>query len=223
MIEWTEPPENNEFNDLSVGRIFCLGGNYGAHQKEMGISYEQPPIFIKVDGSLITGDEPIVYPPDTSNFHYEGEFILLIGDIPARSKPSWNNVIGITAGLDMTKRDLQADARKQGKPWETSKSFPGAARLAPFVPTNSIDNPEKLKLILKVNGEKKQSATFDEMILSADQILQYIHTWMPLRKGDIIFTGTPKGVGPVTAGDVIELQIKNLVERIWEVVGGKER
>lgn len=214
MIEWIDSAQKPA---IQHGRLFCLGGNYGAHQKEMGLALVEPSVFVKVDGSLVAGEAPIRYPEKTEDFHFEGEFVLLLGSIQAQSVPTWNNVIGITAGLDLTRRDIQAAARTQGNPWETAKSFPGSARLAPFVLTDRIDQPERCRLITTVNGKVRQTAALSEMILSPDEILAYLHAWMPLRDGDLVFTGTPAGVGPLAVGDVVQVQIEGLTERTWGV------
>ena len=200
------------------GRIFCLGGNYFAHRREMGIKAARPDIFVKVDGSLQTGDGPIVFPPDTENFHYEGEFVLLTDDVPAGRAAGLEDLLGIGVGLDLTRRDVQANARKDGRPWEYAKSFPGAARLADgFIDPHNIDLPS-LHLQTRLNGAVVQSAALSDMILSPAEILSAVHAWMPLKRGDLIFTGTPEGVGPMAPGDFIEVEIVGRLKAGWRVV-----
>jgi len=213
-IEW----KNGKGAELAAGRIFCLGGNYVDHQKEMGTLQKIPSIFVKVDGCFESGCAPVIYPKDSSDFHFEGEFIILLGDVPAGEKPDWRHVLAIGCGLDLTKRDFQNQAKQKGRPWEMAKSFPGAARASEFVGISEIKDAAGLHLITKVNGEVRQSARLSDMILSVPEILEYLHAWMPLRKGDMVYTGTPEGVGPLKPGDRISVEIESLLFREWLVV-----
>jgi len=203
-----------------AGRLFCLGGNYTEHQKEMGQLLAEPSVFVKVEGSLVPGEEPVLYPPDTESLHYEGEFVLVMGEVDPNITPDWRDVAGLAAGLDLTRRDLQHVAKKDGSPWERAKSWPGSARLSPIVPTATLNDPQTLRLVTRVNGELRQSAAFSDMIQGPDAILAYLHHWFPLRAGDLIFTGTPKGVGPLLPGDRVEVAIENVTGRSWTVVDG---
>ncbi len=204
--------------DLEVGRIFCMGGNYKDHQKEMDAVQKTPSVFVKVPGSLINGNRIIEYPQDTENFHFEGELVLLLGPLATEGCPTFQDVVGITAGLDLTKRDVQQNAKKKGRPWEMSKSFPGSARLAPFVPTAGVGRWKDLNLVTKLDGEVRQTAYLADMIMGPDEILAYINEWMPLKAGDLIFTGTPKGVGPLKCGENICVELDGYTSRSWEVV-----
>ena len=214
FIEW----KNGSGQPLAVGRIFCLGGNYVNHQKEMGALQKIPSIFVKVDGCFLTGDAPVIYPKDSEDFHFEGEFVILLDDVPPGEKPDWRHVLAVGCGLDLTKRDFQNQAKQKGRPWEMAKSFPGAARASEFVSVADITNLDTMHIVTRVNGEVRQSARLSDMILSVPEILEYLHAWLPLQKGDLVYTGTPEGVGPLKPGDRISVEIENLTSREWRVV-----
>jgi len=213
-IEWKSGTGEN----IKAGRIFCLGGNYVDHQKEMGTIQKTPSIFVKVDGCFQAGSSPVLMPSDSVDFHYEGEFVILLDDVPPASSPDWRHVLGIACGLDLTKRDFQNQAKLKGRPWELAKSFPGAARASEFVPLSEIKDVAGMRLVTRVNGGIRQSALLSDMILGVPEILEYLHAWMPLRRGDLVYTGTPEGVGPLNAGDSVSVEIEGLVSREWQVL-----
>ncbi len=200
------------------GRIFCLGGNYAEHQREMNYKVQTPSVFVKVAGSLEDGEEPIIHPEEKHDLHYEGEFVLVLGDFNGLDNPTWKDVLGITVGLDLTLRDVQKACREEGRPWEMAKSFPGSARLAPIVLAERIKNPDELEMTLHINGELRQQARLSDMLLGVDEILAQLHAWMPLREGDLVFTGTPQGIGPLSPGDTVELALLGHTARRWQVV-----
>ncbi len=200
------------------GRIFCLGGNYPDHRREMNYKVDKPSIFAKISGSLQAGEEPIVHPGGGHELHYEGEFVLVLGDFNGLESPTWDDVLGITVGLDLTLRDIQRVCRRDGTPWEMAKSFPGAARLAPIVLAERVKTPSELEMTLRVNGELRQRALLSDMERNVNEILAMLHDWMPLTEGDVIFTGTPQGVGPLVPGDTVELALTGWTSRRWAVV-----
>lgn len=215
-LEWKDRPGGAFPSE--AGRIFCLGGNYKEHQREMRQDHPAPNVFVKVDGSYLAGDAPILIQPEFGELHYEGEFVMALGQVAQGRRPAWRDVAGLTVGVDLTRRDVQAECRKKGTPWEKAKSFVGSARLAPVVPAAAIPDPSELRLNTRLNGELRQTAKLSEMIFSPDEILATLHEWMPLRFGDLVFTGTPAGIGPLSHGDVLEVEIEGLVRRSWNVI-----
>jgi fumarylpyruvate hydrolase len=196
-----------------VRRVFCVGRNYEAHIREMGASVREPPFFFtKFPCAIVPSGACLDYPPGTQNFQYEGELVLALGatafKIPAEHARAV--IFGYAAGLDMTRRDLQFAARDKGRPWDTGKNFAQSAPMGEIMPAARIGEFHHASLELAVNGEIKQRANIAEMIWSADEIIAHLSAFYHLGVGDLIFTGTPAGVGPVVAGDRIDLQIGEL-------------
>jgi fumarylpyruvate hydrolase len=207
-----------------VGRIFCVGRNYEAHAKEMGSDARELPFFFsKFPQALVPGGGTIPYPPKTANFHYEGELVLAIGKEGASLdvKSALAIVFGYATGLDMTRRDLQLAARDKGRPWDTGKNFAYAAPLAAIRPVEGNGHVEKGSIELTVNGETKQKADIKDMIWSSAEIISHLSHLERLLPGDLIFTGTPAGVGAVKPGDVIEVSIEGL-EKLKVTIGERE-
>ena len=197
-----------------VGRIFCVGRNYAAHAKEMGSdpNREPPFFFTKFPQSLVPGGGTVPYPPVTKNFHYEGELVIAIGKSGAKVavENALDLVFGYACGLDMTRRDLQFDAKDHGRPWDTGKNFAFAAPLGSIRPVEGHGHAAKGALVLTVNGEKKQEGQLTDMIWSPAEILSHLSGLERLMPGDLIYTGTPAGVGPVKPGDIIHVEIGGL-------------
>jgi fumarylpyruvate hydrolase len=197
-----------------VGRIFCVGRNYAAHAREMGSDpdREAPFFFSKFPQALVPGGGTIPYPPVTANFHYEAELVIAIGKEGAALavKDALAIVFGYAVGLDMTRRDLQFEARDKGRPWDTGKNFAFAAPLAPIRPVEGNGHAEKGAITLTVNGETKQKGELTDLIWSCAEVISQLSHLERLCPGDLIFTGTPAGVGPVKPGDVIEAKIDGL-------------
>lgn len=197
-----------------VRRIYCIGRNYADHVKEMGGSAERdPPIyFAKFADTLLPSGSLVPYPPQTGNFHFEAELVMAIGvggrDI-AESK-ALEHVFGYAAGLDMTRRDLQADAKKAGAPWDMAKNFSACAPLGAIHRVSQVGHLQRGSLTLTRNGVIRQQSDLSEMIWSCAEIIANLSRFDALAPGDLIFTGTPAGVGPVARGDVLEVVIEGL-------------
>ena len=194
-----------------VRRVYCVGRNYEEHAKEMGFTGREPPFFFMkpADGLLYvadgsTGDMP--YPAGTSNLHYEMELVAAIGigGVNIKAADAMKHVWGYAVGLDMTRRDLQNEAKKQGRPWEIGKAFDASGPIGPIVPAANSGNPSNTSIELKVNGSVKQSSTTSKLIWNIAETIEHLSSYWRLEPGDLIFTGTPEGVGPVVRGDVME-------------------
>ncbi len=204
-----------------VGKIACVGKNYLEHAKELGDAVpEKPVIFLKPSSSIIFSGEKIVYPEFSKSLHYETELVLLIGKtgkkIPASKALDYIDAYSV--GLDMTLRDLQSEAKKLGHPWTISKCFDTSTVLGEFVQASEIQNPNSLDIKLWVNGDLKQNDNTSNMIFSVEEIVEYLSYYFTLEEGDIVFTGTPKGVGEVKVGDKLVAEISNVGKLETEVV-----
>jgi fumarylpyruvate hydrolase len=191
-----------------VRRIYCIGRNYAAHAREMGADEREPPFFFlkPADAVLPVVDGEtgaMAYPTLTSNLHHEIELVVAIGtggrDIPV--KGALDHVLGYAVGNDLTRRDLQFSAREQGRPWDVSKGFDASAPVSAIRLASDMGHPAGGAIWLEVNGETRQRANLSEMIWSVSEIVAELSTYFDLRPGDLIFTGTPEGVGPVQQGD----------------------
>jgi len=188
-----------------IHRIYCVGRNYAKHAREMGMDPDrEPPFFFsKPADAVAPNGTPVPYPPRTSNLHHELELVVAIGrgghDIPVEG--ALGHVFGYAVGLDLTRRDLQFEAREQGRPWDVAKGFDCSAPLAAIRPAAAMGHLDRGAIWLEVNGETRQRANLSEMIWSVPEIVAELSTYFELRAGDLIFTGTPEGVGPVQRGD----------------------
>lgn len=197
-----------------VGRIFCVGRNYAAHAAEMGheVDREAPFYFTKSAQNAVLTGITVPYPPGTGDFHHEMELAVAIGKpvFRATGTQAWDAVYAYGCALDMTRRDLQIRERNKQRPWDLGKDLEAGAVFAPL--TRAADwLPEgDTRIHLSVNGEIRQDATLSELIWKIDEIISHLSGYYHLRPGDLILTGTPAGVGPVQAGDVIEGAIDGL-------------
>jgi len=203
---WTQPslPVTGSGDAFPVRRIFCVGRNYAEHQKEMGGSGREIPFFfIKSAHSLVPGGGDVHYPPKTSNYHYETELVVALGKggrrIPAGSANE--HIYGYAVGLDMTRRDLQQWGKDHGRPWDFGKDFDQAAPCSALAPAARIGHPAKGAIRLLVNDQPRQDADLSDMIWSVPEQIAYLSEYYQLEPGDLIFSGTPAGVGAVKAGD----------------------
>jgi fumarylpyruvate hydrolase len=191
-----------------VRRIYCVGRNYAAHAKEMGKDPErEPPFFFQKPADALVDDGGVVpYPPQTKNLHHEIEWVVAIGrggrNIAIRDANS--HVFGYSVGIDLTRRDLQNAAKDLGRPWEWGKSFDHSAPCAALVPAAEIGHPKAGRIWLSVNGAMRQQGDIADLIWSVPEVIAEISASMSLEPGDLIYTGTPAGVGAVTVGDVLE-------------------
>jgi acylpyruvate hydrolase len=195
---------------IDAGKIICVGRNYAEHAREMHAEVPvRPVLFLKPPSALLTGGEPIIRPAISKSLHYEVELVVIMGKggsaIPERDALSC--VFGYAVGLDMTLRDIQAEAKSQGLPWSVAKGFDTSAPVSSIVPAATVPNPRELGIRCLVNGSVRQQATAGMMIFSIEQLIAYVSTIFSLEAGDLLFTGTPEGVGEVVDGDVIEAQL----------------
>jgi len=188
-----------------VRRIYCVGRNYAEHAREMGHDPDaEPPFFFaKPADAIVTGGGAIPYPTETSNFHYEIELVAAIGTGGSgiSVETALSHVWGYAVGIDFTRRDLQAWAKKAAKPWEVAKGFDHSAPIGTIVPASALTPPLKGAIELKVNGETRQSADIADMIWDLPHVIAELSRYFELAPGDLIFTGTPAGVGAVNKGD----------------------
>jgi fumarylpyruvate hydrolase len=197
-----------------VRRIFCIGRNYAAHAREMGKDPDREPpfFFAKFPDTVVPRGGAIPYPPQTSNYHYEAELVVAIGKEGAAitKAEALELVFGYAVGLDMTRRDLQLEARDKGRPWDTGKNFDFSAPIGPIRPVETGGHVSAGRIGLTVNGVTKQEGDIADMIWDCAETIAYISRFDRLMPGDLIYTGTPAGVGPVLPGDVIEVSIAGL-------------
>ena len=197
----------------SIGKILCIGRNYADHIKELGNEIpERPIIFMKPASSVIGEGEEIVIPAYSSDCHHEAELALLIGtggkDIPAGEAIS--HLAGYGVAIDLTLRDVQAEQKKKGLPWEIAKGFDTACPLSAFVPAASVPKPQDLRITLSVNGEPRQDGSTALMIHRIPELVSYLSSIFTLMPGDLILTGTPAGVGPIKSGDLVVAEISEV-------------
>jgi fumarylpyruvate hydrolase len=200
-------PVRGRAERVPLRRIFCVGRNYEAHAREMGVAVdrEAPFYFTKAAEHYVASGSTVAYPLGTSNYHYELELVVVIG-APAFRVPADRAlacVFGYACGLDMTRRDLQFAAREQRRPWDLGKDFEDSAVLAEIVPAEEIGHPRDGRLELRVNGEIKQSSDLSLLVHGVPELIAHLSGFYHLHAGDVIYTGTPEGVGPVTPGDEI--------------------
>ena len=197
-----------------VHRIFCVGRNYAEHAQEMGVEVdrEAPFYFLKDAQALVQSGETIAYPPGTENFHYEMELVIAIGAPAFRieSERAQTAIWGYGCGLDMTRRDLQLLARAKQRPWDLGKNVEQSAVMAALTPAEVFGAVGSQRIRLAVNGEIKQDALLSDLVWSPTEIVSHLSRYYHLAPGDLIYTGTPAGVGPVTAGDVLHGEIDGL-------------
>src|SRR3954463_3314683 len=191
-----------------VGRIYCVGRNYAEHAREMGHDPDREPpfFFMKPADAIVLSGATIPYPQVTTDLHHEIEMVAAIGkggaDIPVEK--ALEHVFGYGVGLDMTRRDIQGEAKKMGRPWEMGKSFDESAPISALKPASAVGHPAKGAIWLKVNGQVKQQGDLAMQIWSVPEQINYLSSLITLQPGDLIFSGTPAGVGPIKAGDKLE-------------------
>jgi fumarylpyruvate hydrolase len=199
-----------------VRRIYCVGRNYAEHAIEMGHDpNREPPFFFLKNPDTLVLNGRFPYPPKTKDVHHEIELVVALGkggtDIPAAK--ALDCVYGYAVGLDMTRRDLQAEAKKLGRPWEVGKAFEASAPCGPIVPAAKIGHRSKGAVWLDVNGQRRQTGDLAQLIWNVPDTIAYLSGLFALAPGDLIMTGTPAGVGPVKRGDVM----KGGVEGVGEI------
>jgi len=198
---------------LPVGKAVCAGKNYKDHAEEMDSAVpEEPILFIKPSSSFISMEDPIEVIQDRGLFHYEAEISVLISEklTQADERQVRKAIAGIGTGLDLTLRDVQSEAGKKGEPWEKAKAFDKSCPLSPFEPASSFEDLDDICLRLRINGDVRQKASSSEMIFRIVPLIVYITSWFTLNPGDVIMTGTPAGVGSLSPGDRLELELEGV-------------
>lgn len=185
-------------------KIICIGRNYVEHARELNNPLpEKPVFFMKPNTSLIIRNRPFFYPEFSKEIHHEIELVIKIRKngrhIDEKFASGYYEEVGL--GVDFTARDLQSECKEKGLPWEVAKAFDGSAPISPFVPLQSLKDPENIQFRLDINGTTVQAGASTLMIFPVNKLIAYVSQFVSLKMGDLIFTGTPKGVGPVKIGD----------------------
>jgi len=205
---------------VAVGNIFCIGRNYAAHVAELGNRAEETPVvFLKPTSALNGPGQPILLPSHSADVHYETELVLLLGRggkrIPVHQALAHVAAYGL--GLDLTARDLQTRAKQSGLPWTVAKGFDCAATVTEFIPANQFSQPQDIRFEMYLNGILKQQGSIQNMLFSIPEIISYLSSVFSLQAGDLIFTGTPEGVGPLSAGDSVKLNLTPFINSTFSV------
>ncbi len=193
-------------------KIICIGRNYVEHARELNTPLpEKPVFFLKPDTSIILNNRPFFYPDFSNDIHYETELVIRINRLGKHIQEKFASEYydSIALGIDFTARDLQRNCKAKGLPWEISKGFDGSAPLSRFFPIADLQNSENIHFYLELNGKTVQKGESAHMIFSVNRVISYVSQFISLKMGDVIFTGTPQGVGPVKIGDRLTGYIEN--------------
>jgi len=192
---------NDKF--FPIHRIYCVGRNYAEHTREMGGDTKDPPFFFQKNPDNIVIDGKFPYPAASSDVHFEIELVVALksGGHDLKASEAMKHVFGYAVGIDMTRRDLQAEAKKLQRPWEVGKAFEASAPLTALVPAQHVENPARGAIWLEVNGVRKQTGDLSQMIWDIPHQIAFLSGLFTLKAGDLIFTGTPSGVGALNRGD----------------------
>jgi fumarylpyruvate hydrolase len=198
--------------DFPVHRIYCVGQNYREHAREMGDSGREPPCFFAKPADAVTEAQSVPYPPRTDNLHHEVELVVALGAGGSNIDPATalECVFGYAVGVDLTRRDLQAAAKQAGRPWTTAKGFDRSAPISAVRRVGAAGHPLAAAISLSVNGMVRQQASTAEMTWSVPEIIAELSTYFELQPGDLVFTGTPPGVGPLLPGDNVDCEIEGV-------------
>ncbi len=198
---------------IRVGKILCLGRNYASHAREMNATTpEEPLVFLKPPTALVQSGESVIVPGFSRDLHHEVEMVVLLGKKGKNVAESdaMRYVAGYGVGLDMTLRDVQAEAKKKGLPWTVAKGFDTSAPVSEFVQAGKVPDPHNLDITLRVNGQLRQSSNTRNMIFGIGKIIAFASSIFTLEPGDLIFTGTPDGVGSVVVGDALDAELESV-------------
>jgi fumarylpyruvate hydrolase len=206
-------PVVNDASVFPVRRVYCVGRNYAAHAVEMGFTGREPPFFFLKPADAVVAVAAgtvgtVPYPLATADFQFEAELVVAIGRAGVRisADRALDHVFGYALGLDMTRRDLQMDMRKQGRPWEIGKAFDASAPTGPIHRAEDTGPLQSGRLTLTVDGQIRQDSDFSKLIWSVPEIIEHLSAYFELVPGDLIFTGTPEGVGPVHPGELMSVR-----------------
>lgn len=205
-----------------VRRIYCVGRNYAAHAREMGHDpvRELPFYFMKPSNAIVGNNADVPYPPMTESLHYEAELVVAISKKAENIsvEDAYDHIYGFAAGIDLTRRDLQSKAKEKGRPWDTAKGFDHSAPCGIIHKADQVRNIESARICLKVNDEIRQDSNINKLIWSVPEVIANLSELFTLMPGDLIYTGTPEGVGPVVKGDKIKVSIDGLTELETKIV-----
>lgn len=208
-----------------VHRIYCVGQNYGAHVREMGgdPTKTQPVFFSKHSDAIVINDSPVSYPMATANLHFEVELVVALkhGGVRLDAEQAQACIFGYGVGVDFTRRDLQANCKAKGQPWDIAKGFDQSAPVSAIKPLADCNNVGSARIWLSVDDVLKQDANTDDMILDVPSIVAELSTYFELKAGDLIFTGTPSGVDAVSVGNCIRAGIDGLGELKVNIMEGE--
>ena len=214
-------PIRGSNESFPVRRIYCIGRNYADHAIEMGHDpHKEPPFFFQKNAQNVDTSGTFPYPPQTSDVHHEMELVVALksGGAEISLDNALEHVYGYGLGLDMTRRDLQGEAKKLGRPWEVGKSFEKSAPMSELVPASETGHLDQGRICLKVNGEIKQDGDLNQMIWKVPEMIAYLSRFYDIAGGDLIMSGTPAGVGPIQRGDKMECEIEHLGTMTIEVI-----
>lgn len=193
-------------------KIICVGRNYAAHAAELKNEVpSEPVIFLKPDTALLPKRQPFFYPDFSKDIHFETEVVVRIDRLGKNIAPKFAHKYysELSLGIDFTARDLQQKLKEKGLPWEKAKAFDGSAPTGKFIDKSTLPQVNQLNFELKVNGESRQSGNTSQMLFAIDELIAYVSQFFTLKIGDLIFTGTPQGVGPIAIGDHLEAYLEN--------------
>ncbi len=214
-------PIRGSNESFPVRRIYCIGRNYGDHAIEMGHDpNKESPFFFQKNAQNVDTSGKFPFPPQTSDVHHEIELVVALksGGTDISLDNALEHVYGYGLGLDMTRRDLQGEAKKLGRPWEVGKSFEKSAPMSELVPASETRHLDQGRICLKVNGEIKQDGNLNQMIWKVPEMIAYLSRFYDIAGGDLIMSGTPAGVGPIQRGDKMDCEIENLATLTVEVI-----
>jgi fumarylpyruvate hydrolase len=204
-----------------VRRVYCIGRNYAAHAVEMGHDPDrEPPFFFQKNPNNLDSTGEFPYPPHSNDVHHEVELVVALksGGTNIAIADALNHVWGYAVSLDMTRRDLQGEAKKLGRPWEIGKAFERSGPVGPLLPVSKVGHPDQGRIELKVNGELRQEGDLNQMIWKVPEMISYLSEYFELQAGDVIMSGTPSGVNAVVRGDTMEASIDGLGSLVVKVV-----
>ncbi len=207
--------------DFPVRRVYCIGRNYAAHAVEMGHDPDrEPPFFFQKNPNNLDSTGEFPYPPHSNDVHHEVELVVALksGGTNIAISDALNHVWGYAVSLDMTRRDLQGEAKKLGRPWEIGKAFERSGPVGPLQPVSQVGHPDHGRIELKVNGDLRQEGDLNQMIWKVPEMISYLSEYFELQAGDVIMSGTPSGVNAVVRGDTMEASIEGLGSLTVKVV-----
>lgn len=206
---------------IPVGKVVCVGLNYSDHVAEMNSQCaDEPVIFLKPSSALVPLEQPVAIPVEFGSCHYEAEMSVLIGEQLAdcTEQQAAEAIIGVGVALDLTLRDLQNQFKQKGHPWDKAKGFDGACPASAFVDRSQVGDLQDIELRLSINGEVRQESNTSHMITPVLPLIAYISRYFTLMPGDIVLTGTPAGVGPLSSGDMLTVELVNVISVETSVV-----